>query len=839
MQSMVKVVGLRNFFDEKKDKWCSTTAFFDKPYNFVNHQSLFNSVESLLASIPKSEHYNLHYTLNHVPEGADSKKRMSGYSILPIDIDMIDPTMKEAYIQAVERVTGYDRTHFAVVDSGFGLHFLFELKTPLNTEEELNSIKFSYYAMCDMILGELQNSGLVVEIDVPHKDKPQTTHIDKQVLRVGTLRLPGTMNVKFKDNTILAERECKFITRTMIAKTLAELGLKKEEGNNSDYTLKSSDEDYWGKTDSVYVMEQCGALKEFKEKKGNVSYAQWFNALSVISRFNDVDGFAMAHELSSGHPNYDKDETQKLMETSLAASGPHKCTTFKNNFSACETCTLKCSSPIQLKGKKHLAYEKTGFHRPTPRGSWVPLYKELLLHVGQNENYRVIGDRAVMRWAEGFKKWEKWPMMKIKSHVTRLMATKPGDVAPSKTVSESLALMLNRNIDEFLLEKSKGKVNFQNGWGQAIGEDFVFTPHGVNSFKHGFTYCLPYDYDVNATAPLFEEFLSDIMLGREGLIQTLKEFIGYTLSNDEYWAEKCLVLKGVGANGKSVLLKVIKSLVGEGNYSIVNMKNISNAEARSALVGKIANLSDESPKDSLNDSEDFKLLTSGGEFEYRVLYEGRNQAVNRAKFIFSTNHDLSITDKSSAVGRRLIVVPFDANFNPLKGVLTKKVDPHIANKLLEECSGIFNICMKAYLEAKKRGEIHMPKEALEMIDEMELAGNPVKAYVEHHIRKDVYSASGSLTLGARYPAYTPEAREGEFREVEASALYEDFMAFCEDAGFRGKLTKLNFFRLFKTEMSYYLTHQQAHDTLGKKRRVGGRSTSTYVLDWDPFNSMDF
>ena len=288
-------------------------------------------------------------------------------------------------------------------------------------------------------------------------------------------------------------------------------------------------------------------------------------------------------------------------------------------------------------------------------------------------------------------------MLDVRNYITDLVSRKPGDLARSNVINEASNLILNRNVDRDIFKRSEGKINFKNGWGYVKDGEFIFHAHTSESFKEGFTYCLPFDYDPDAKAPNFELFLQDIFLQREGLIKCVTEFLGYALSNDEYWEEKALILKGSGANGKSVILKVIKALIGEGNYSIVNMKNLRDAESRGALVGKIANVSDESPKDSLNDSEDFKLLTSngGGEFEYRVLYEGRHQAINRAKFIFSTNHELNFTDKSSAVSRRLLIIPFDANFNPKKGKLTKPVNPHLYKELIKECPGIFNLCMKA------------------------------------------------------------------------------------------------------------------------------------------------
>lgn len=835
MDQKVKVIGMRSWYDDAKDKWSSKDIFMDRKYEAPSHQYLFNSLESILASIPRSEHYNLHYTLNHMPEGAKSKKNFAKYEVVVIDIDLIDQDLKEGYIQAVEEYFSLDRSHFAVIDSGFGLHFLFTLKDPIKTKEELEDLKVSYHAMCDGLYVVLDNLGLIsTNVTVPHKQGPQTTNIDKQVFRIGTLRLPGTMNVKFdKEGVKVAERECKFITRTMKPVTLEQIKMgftNPDEFSNSPI----NPDKYWNTTDSGYIFEKCAALKHFKEVKGNVSYGQWFNALSVISKFKDVDGIELAHELSKGHPSYSRAETDEMLER-VSGAGPHKCSTFEANYPQCKDCPVKCSTPLSLKKRNTLTNEATGFHRKSENGArWVPVYREMMLKTIQDHNYRVIGERAAYRYSEEEKKWIKWDQFEVKAYITEITSSKPGDLVSSQVVNEMTNLIYASNVDPELLTRSTGKINFLNGWAEIKGSEFIFTPHTLDSYKQGFTYCLPFEYDPNATCPAWDEFMDDITLKREGLKLILDQYIGYALSNDDYWEEKALIMKGMGANGKSVLIKVVKSLIGDGNYSIVNMKNLRNAENRTALVGKIANLSDESPRDALQDNEDFKALTSGGEFEYRVLYEGTKRTVNRAKFIFSTNHELHLNDKSTAVGRRLIVVPFDANFNPKQGPMTKPNNPFLVKDLERELSGIFNRSMTAYIKAKAQGGFDIPKESEEILEEMAVASDPILAYIKETV--DI-AESNKVYMGATYDPYHTGMKPGEICFVSSTQIYDDFLAYCEGEGFQAKFTKINFGRILKNRLLHMIPAAREAGSIAKIVRIGVETHRGYYIAWQPYSKL--
>lgn len=87
----------------------------------------------------------------------------------------------------------------------------------------------------------------------------------------------------------------------------------------------------------------CRQLREM----GSQSYPNWFNAMSVLKRFED--GLELAHELSSGDPRYDPAGTEEKF--GMAADDmPATCATFRMNApELCEGCAYAAlvKSPVQ------------------------------------------------------------------------------------------------------------------------------------------------------------------------------------------------------------------------------------------------------------------------------------------------------------------------------------------------------------------------------------------------------------------------------------------------------------------------------------------------------------
>jgi hypothetical protein len=89
----------------------------------------------------------------------------------------------------------------------------------------------------------------------------------------------------------------------------------------------------------VDLGKACGQVRAFAERRGNVHYAAWHKMLAVLRHVED--GADWAHKLSSGHPDYDKDQLdQKLWHQERDAIGPTTCGVMRANCdpAICDAC---------------------------------------------------------------------------------------------------------------------------------------------------------------------------------------------------------------------------------------------------------------------------------------------------------------------------------------------------------------------------------------------------------------------------------------------------------------------------------------------------------------------
>jgi len=95
--------------------------------------------------------------------------------------------------------------------------------------------------------------------------------------------------------------------------------------------------------------EGCAQLLHCFQNQDTIEYDVWRSALSIASFCVDRD--SAIHKMSSKHPEYDFNETERKADNLVKTGAPHHCATFdKNNKGYCDGCTHrgKIKSPIVL-----------------------------------------------------------------------------------------------------------------------------------------------------------------------------------------------------------------------------------------------------------------------------------------------------------------------------------------------------------------------------------------------------------------------------------------------------------------------------------------------------------
>jgi putative DNA primase/helicase len=212
-------------------------------------------------------------------------------------------------------------------------------------------------------------------------------------------------------------------------------------------------------------------------------------------------------------------------------------------------------------------------------------------------------------------------------------------------------------------------------------------PH---SPKYYFTGVLPIKYDPNAKCPEFLKFLEDIQpdFDLSSPREQIQEMFGYCLWRD-YHHQVLFLLIGEGNNGRSTLLGVLRTLLGEKNVSAETIQSICYDKfSPSQLYRKYANISADIPYTKLKNTSKIKELTGGDSISAQRKFGQQFKFVNFAKLIFSANKVPRTNDKTRAFYRRPVLILF----NQIFGTVSKPVDKNISNKLItpEDLSGILN-----------------------------------------------------------------------------------------------------------------------------------------------------
>ncbi len=199
-------------------------------------------------------------------------------------------------------------------------------------------------------------------------------------------------------------------------------------------------------------------------------------------------------------------------------------------------------------------------------------------------------------------------------------------------------------------------VNFRNGYLDIITGEF----HSHSSSKI-FTYVLNVDYvtDMKDT-PVFDEFLSNICYGQEGLEDLLAEHFGYIISSIRS-IKLITVLYGPSNTGKSTWLELLNMVVGDDFTKAIPLQNLSGNFRTIELLGTRLNTFSEIDNFKLNDTYMIKTLSSGGD---RINCDVKNgkpiDFVNLAALVFASNtlDNFKLMGKKDAIYQRLLILPF-------------------------------------------------------------------------------------------------------------------------------------------------------------------------------------
>jgi len=241
---------------------------------------------------------------------------------------------------------------------------------------------------------------------------------------------------------------------------------------------------------------------------------------------------------------------------------------------------------------------------------------------------------------------------------------------------------------------------------------------------------LPVEWNPKAECPRWDQFIKEIV--EEEDAKVLQEFAGYMLLRDCRF-QKALMLVGSGANGKSTFLNIIIKMLGRHNCAFRSLQELTtNRFAPADLFGKLANIYDDLPPETLTNTGIFKILVTGGEIQAEKKFKNAFKFRNFAKLVFSANKVPSTVDDTKAFFRRWIIINFPNEFTG------DKADPHLEEKLsTPEClSYVLKWAVEGLRRLLEQGKFSYEDNIDKIEDRYMRASNPAYAFFQDCIEED-------------------------------------------------------------------------------------------------------
>jgi len=288
-----------------------------------------------------------------------------------------------------------------------------------------------------------------------------------------------------------------------------------------------------------------------------------------------------------------------------------------------------------------------------------------------------------------------------------------------------------------------------------------------HSPDHMLTVGLGYGYDPTAKCPLFDGFIGDVLVKHEDpedetsplvpdpqLRLLVQEMMGYCLAT-HCQGERGFFLLGHGRNGKSVLLHVIRQLLGEHNVCDgFDIRRLSNPNSAIRLLGKLVAVGIEQQQGVVINEAAYKAFISGESLPARLLYRDEVSITPYAKLIVPGNVLPETRDRSRGFWERTIVIPF------LNSFLGEAADTELRRKLGAELPGILNFALEGYRRLRDRDwKFTVSQSAVRTTTIYHDDSDPVLLWLNDCLRPSATEARvPSMAPYEHYTAYCTERR---------------------------------------------------------------------------------
>lgn len=393
-----------------------------------------------------------------------------------------------------------------------------------------------------------------------------------------------------------------------------------------------------------------------------------------------------------------------------------------------------------------------------------------------------------------------------KHHLLRingeLHVYKDGVYVAGRTAIESVMILEMRNIKQSQRNEVYSFLNVEVNENVETQTKYIAFNNGVLDIEemvlkefspeYIVTNRIPWNYNPAAYSELCTKTLNRMACNDEEIRALLEECVGYCFYRRNEMS-KAFILTGEKSNGKSTYLEMVKAVLGKSNTSAMGLDEFVERFSTAELNGVLANIGDDTSDEFMQGKAvaTFKKVVSGnpvkGEFKGERVFFFEPYV----KMLFSANDIPRIRDKTGAVLRRMIIIPFNAVFSKD----APDYDPFIISKLKtqESMEYMIRIGVEGLRRVLERNEFTQSSRVKRAIREYDYQNNPILSFMEDF---------GGVE---------------EVIEKSVDQVYSAYRVFCADNRFT-EITKTSFSQEMKRKYSL----------VSKVQKKNGRTSRIFV-----------
>lgn len=303
-------------------------------------------------------------------------------------------------------------------------------------------------------------------------------------------------------------------------------------------------------------------------------------------------------------------------------------------------------------------------------------------------------------------------------------------------------------------------VAFRNGFATVFHGEVLLDPHHPS---HMAQHAFPFDYAPSMPHPKLDNFFAEVFADadpaeREQQIALCQEFLGTSLIGDATRYQRCLVLHGSGANGKSSFLEIAQSIFPPKAVRSLPPQDWCRHFSTASLLGALANLVNEIPENDIVASSTFKSVISGEPIQGERKFQDTFSFRARAGHIFAANSLPATNDQSQGFWRRFLIVPFSRD---MEQAATHKRG--VAAEIIQnERSAIIGWALEGAARVQRQGRYTEPASSRRLVAQWRRDADSVRLFLETECVVDPTKRISASTL---YKAYKTWALDHGFRTV--------------------------------------------------------------------------